>query len=145
MSDLKQYAKEIHKPTNSKIVRRSVDTFKPNDIWAIDLFDMSNIKTDNDNITFLLNIVDIYSRYAYSFPLKSKKGSEIVNIFKKLNVLPSNLWADEGGEFFNREFQKFCKDNKINLYHTYSHFKSVYAERFNRTLKELIFYRTQYR
>jgi hypothetical protein len=139
MNDIREYAKEIHKPVKHKFERRHISTFYPNDIWSIDLVDVSNIKEDNDNVTFLLNIIDIYSRYAYSFPLKSKKASEILNVFKKLKVLPTNIWSDEGNEFYNKDFKKFCKENNINLYHTYSGLKSVFVERFNRTLKENLY------
>jgi hypothetical protein len=139
MNDLKQYSEEIHKPARKNFPRRDIATMSPNDIWSIDLVDMSNISEDNDNVKFLLNIIDIYSRYAYSFPLKSKKASEILNAFKSLKVLPRNIWSDEGNEFYNKEFKAFCKSNNINLYHTFSGLKSVYVERFNRTLKEMMY------
>ena len=80
---------------------------------------MSNVKEDNDNVTFILNIIDIYSRYAYSFPLK-KKAEEILKVFEKLKVLPKNIWSDKGNEFYNSKFKAFCKTHSINLYHTYS-------------------------
>lgn len=139
MNDITTYANEIHKPVRNKFQRRSVNTFAPNDIWAIDLADVSNIKEDNDNVTFLLNIVDIYSRYAYSFPLKSKKPIDVLNAVKSIGVTPKNIWSDQGTEFYNKEFKKFCKDKEINLYHTYSNLKSVFVERFNRTLKEMMY------
>ena len=139
MSDIKTYADEIHKPVKHKYERRNVNTYFPNDIWSIDLVDMSNVKEDNDNVTFLLNIIDIYSRYAYSFPLKTKKAEEILKVFEKLKVLPKNIWSDEGNEFYNSKFKAFCKTHSINLYHTYSGLKSVFVERFNRTLKEMTY------
>ena len=105
MTDLEQYATEIHKQARKTFPRREVTTFEPNDIWAADLVDMSNISEDNDNVKFLLNIIDIYSRYAYSFPLKTKKASEILDAFKTLKVLPRNLWIDQGSEFYNRELE----------------------------------------
>jgi hypothetical protein len=130
---------EIHRQARKHFPRRQVDSFEPNEIWSVDLVDMSNISEDNDDIKFLLNIVDLYSRYAYSFPLKSKKAMAILDAFKSLKELPKNIWVDQGSEFYNRDFKKFCKDNNINLYHTYSGLKSVYVERFNRTLKEMMY------
>jgi hypothetical protein len=82
--------------------------------------------------------MDIYSRYAFVFPLKDKKGSTIIKCFKELKNYGRNLWIDKGGEFLNNEFKKFCKDNNINIYHTYGDSKAVYIERFNRTLKQRI-------
>jgi len=138
-TDIQQYANEIHNQVKHKFQRRSIETFRNNDIWAIDLVDVDNISEDNDNIKFLLNIIDLYSRYAYSFPMTSKKASEVLRIFKTLKPLPTHIWADQGSEFFNAEFKKFCKDNNIILYHTYSNKKSVFIERFNRTLKEMMY------
>ena len=135
----KQYSLELHKPALKNFTRRSVETYEPNDIWSIDLIDVSNIKEDNDNINFMLNIIDIYSRFAYCFPIPNKKAITILNCFKTLSVLPRNIWADEGSEFYNKDFLKFCKDNRINLYSTHSGMKSVYVERFNRTLKEILY------
>jgi transposase InsO family protein len=114
MNDIDQYSKEIHKPVKQKFERRSVYATKPNDIWSIDLVDMSNIKEDNNNVTFLLNIIDVYSRYAYSFPLKSKKPSEILNAIKSIKVTLDNIWSDQGTEFYNKDFKKYCHDNNVN-------------------------------
>ena len=38
----------------------------------------------NKGITFLLCVIDIYSKYAWVFPLKDKKGVTIVNAFQKI-------------------------------------------------------------
>jgi hypothetical protein len=53
-----------------------------------------------------------------------------------------NLWSDEGKEFYNKSFKGFCKEAHINLYHTNTGLKSVFIERFNRTLREKINYYT---
>jgi hypothetical protein len=137
--DVVTYANEIHKPVKRKFDRRSVLAVSPNDIWSIDLLDVANIKEDNDNVTFLLIIVDVYSRYAYAFPLKSKTPRAILNVMRSMKDLPNNIWTDEGKEFYNKEFAKFCKEHDINHYHTFSGIKSAFAERFNRTLREMMY------
>ena len=138
MGDFKQYSKELNKLAKKNFERRTIITYFPNDIWAMDLMDVGNISKDNDGIKFLLNIVDIYSRYAYSIPLKSKKGTEILKAVKTLKVLPKKMWVDEGHEFYNKEFMTFLKSNNIDMYHTNSGLKSVFVERFNRTLREIM-------
>ena len=57
--DNKVYSNEIHKQAIKNFKRRTVKTYEPNDIWSVDLIDVSNIKEDNDNITFMLNIIDL--------------------------------------------------------------------------------------
>lgn len=90
MTDMEKYAKEIHKPVKQNFERKSVCATKPIDIRSIDLVDMSKIKEDNE-VTFLLNIIDVYSRYAYSIPLKSKKSVEILNALKSIEATPDNI------------------------------------------------------
>jgi hypothetical protein len=41
--------------------------------WDGDLMDLSNIKEYNNNITFVLVVIDVFNRYAYIRPLKSKQ------------------------------------------------------------------------
>lgn len=136
--DLKQYKKELHKPIQHNYVRRKVSSFGNDDIFGADLCDVSNKETKNKGITFLLTVIDIYSRFAWCYPLKSKSAEDVLAAFKKLPRICKNLWVDEGKEFYNGEFKIYCKKHEINMYHTNSGFKSVFVERFNRTLKEKI-------
>lgn len=138
MSDIQKYAEEIHKPVKRKFDRRTITATAPNNIWSVDLLDVSKWKEQNNGVTFLLIIIDIYSRYLYVVPLKNKTQTEVLNAFMSLDVTPNNLWTDEGSEFYNNKFAKFCEEKHINHYHTYSGLKSVFAERFNRTLRETI-------
>ena len=38
----------------------------------------------NKGFRFLLCVIDIFSKYAWVFPLKDKKGISIVNAFQKM-------------------------------------------------------------
>jgi transposase InsO family protein len=139
MNDKELLTKELTRPVIKKFKRRPVITTYNNDIWGADLLDVSKMKKPNKNITFLLIIIDIYSRFAFCVPLKNKSGEEVLNGFKSIKVYPKNLWVDEGKEFYNSEMKKYCKEHNINMYHTYSGLKSVFAERFNKTLRDLIY------
>ena len=54
-------------------------------------------------------------------------------------IKPSKTWVDKGSEFYNNSFQKWLKDNDIEMYPTNNEGKSVVAERFIRTLKTKIY------
>ena len=85
--------------------------------------------------------IDLFSKYAWFFPLKEKAGITIANAFQKIiskGHKPNKTWADQGGEFYNNLFKRFLKINNIEMYSTYSEEKSVVAERFIRTLKTRI-------
>ena len=79
----------------------------------------------------------MFSKYAWVIPIKDKKGTSVVNAFKKLlsdsNRKPSKIWADQGGEFYNKSFRDFLKINNIEMHSIYNEGKSVVAERFIRT------------
>ena len=85
----------------------------------------------------------MFSKYAWVVPIKDKKGTSIVNAFKKIlsdsNRKPNKIWVDQGSEFYNKSFKDFLKMNHIEIYSTYNGGKSVVAERFIRTLKSKIF------
>lgn len=52
--------------------------------------------------------------------------------------IPKNLQTDDGKEFFNKVFQSLMLKYKINHYSTYSVMKASIIERFNRTLKGMM-------
>jgi hypothetical protein len=137
---MNQLTNEIFKPAFKNFERRSVVVPSNDLIWGADLIDVSEIK---GKIKFLLNVIDIHSRYAWSIPLTSKSKDTVLNAFKEIvnetKTTPSKIWADEGGEFYNSVFKKYCTDNNIILYSTHSGLKSVFAERFNRTMKEAFY------
>ena len=62
----------------------------------------------NKAFTFLLCVIDIFSKYAWVIPLKDKKSISIVNAFKKFlddsNRKPNKIWVDKGSEFYNSSF-----------------------------------------
>ena len=78
----------------------------------------------------------MFSKYAWVTLIKDKKGTSIVNAFKKIiseRRKPNKIWADQGSEFYNA-FKEFLKINNIEMYSAYNEGKSVVAERFIRTL-----------
>ena len=70
-----QLAKELHKPIIRKFKKRKVYSGFKDNIWGADLADMQLIRTFNKGLTFLLCVMDIFSKYAWVVPLKDKKDS----------------------------------------------------------------------
>ena len=84
----------------------------------------------------------MFSKYAWVIPIKDKKGTSIVNAFKKIiteGLKPNKIWVDQGSEFYNNAFKDFLKINNIEMYSAYNEGKSVVAERVIGTLKNKIF------
>ena len=85
--------------------------------------------------------IDLFSKYTWVVPLKDKRRITIANAFKRnlKERKPKKIWIDQGGEFYNKLFQRFLKINNIEMHSTYNEGKSVIAERFIRTFKNKIF------
>ena len=82
---------------------------------------MQSLSTYNKGVKYLLCAIDLFSRYASVIPLKDKKGTSIVNGFKKIiskKRKPNKIWVDQGGEFYNKSFKSFLKINNIEIYST---------------------------
>ena len=126
-------AEELHKPVKRKFNKRRVMVNGIDKIWAADLADMKAFKDYNDGYTFLLLVIDIFSKYGWVIPLKNKKGETVAealkNIFEKRK--PEKLWTDKGTEFKNKDVKKL-----IEIYSTENEEKSSVVERWIRTMKE---------
>ena len=51
---------------------------------------------------------------------------------------PNLIESDRGKEFYNNTFQDFLNKNNIKLYSRNSSYGAVFAERFNRTIRDLL-------
>ena len=133
---------EIHKNARVNFPRRCVIMKDIDDLWQADLIDMQSISKQNKNYRFILAIIDTFSKYAWTFPLKSKTKDDVCNSFKKLlnkGRVPKNLQTDKGTEFYNNQFQKLMETYHINHYSTFSTKKASIVERFIRTLKSKVY------
>ena len=106
---------------------------------------MQSLSKYNKGIKYLLCAIDLFSKYAWVFPLKDKKESSIVNAFQKIISKrnepneTNKIWVDQSSEFYNKSVKDFLKINNIEMYSTFNEGKSVVAEIFIRTLKNNIF------
>ena len=134
-------ATELHKRALKKYERRPVEVAGIDDTWAADLVEMGEFSKENRGIKYLLTVIDVLSRYAWAIPMKDKKAETVLEAMKKIisesGRSPQKLWVDQGSEFLNKKFQAVFK----NVYHTYSPFHAAPIERFNRTLKDRMWFK----
>lgn len=139
----KQIVSELHKPARKNFRRRRMNIKGFDETHQADLADMSIYAQDNNGYKFIFVLIDCFSKYLWTHPLKDKSGitcaAAIENIFNTSRRVPKNLHTDLGREFYNKNFQSVMKKYNINHYSTYTIKKAFMAERVIRTIKEQLY------
>ncbi len=112
------------------------------EILQIDLVDMSDISSANENYKYLLVAVDVFSRLSFAVPMKKKSIPTIVESMSEILDItePKMINADKGSEWISREFKNLLRDRgiTINYVDVGEHHKMGIVDRFVRTLREKI-------
>ena len=124
-------------PTN-KVIYNHVD-----EIWSIDLADMIDYKVSNNKgFRYIFIIIDNFSKYLWTIPLKNKYSQTITNDFSNILTTskrkPPKIESDRGKEWYNSIFQNFLKSKKIQHYSRYTDKGPSIAERIIRILGNLL-------
>ena len=137
MEDLSE---ELNKPVINKFERKKIIVNHIDEIHSCDLVDMIKYSKVNRGYKYIFTNIDIFSKYAWSFSLKTKTIKDIKPCFEKIfkERKPKYIWSDQESAFFSIEMLKFFEDNNVKIYHTHSNLKAVVIERFNRSLRELM-------
>ena len=113
-----------------------------NEIFQIDLADMGDISTTNNNYKWLLCCVDVFTRKAYIVAMKNKTAISVTTAMRHIieRSKPDIINCDQGSEFISREFKQLMADNDINVRYVPvgDHHKLAIVDRFIRTLRQLI-------
>lgn len=131
----------VHKPLRKNFKRNHYYVSQINELFEIDLVDLSSLSSQNDGYKFLLTIVDTFSKRAWVKMLKNKSGAEITKKFREITdgegIRPMTVRSDRGKEFNNSTFLTFLKNRNIKhqFPSTTSAFKCSIVEIFNKTLK----------
>lgn len=138
MSKVKQdIVRELHKPARKNFQRRQIIIKGLNDLWQADLADMKLYSRDNRGYKYILVVIDSFSKYLWTQPLKTKGAVEVRDVMEKVlrESKPKHLQTDAGKEFYNKSFTSLMEKYNINHYSTYSVIKASMAERVIQTLK----------
>ena len=132
------YSKQPKKyyPTNK------TDVYYIDDIWSLDILDLKDYGPKNNRgYRYVLVTIDNFSKFGWTIPLKNKNAQTIKDSFENILISskrkPNLIESDRGKEFYNNIFQDFLNKNNIRLYSRNSSYGAVFAERFNRTIRDL--------
>ena len=59
-------------------------------IWGVNLANMKSLSKFNKGFKYLLCAIYLFSKYAWVIPIKDKKGTSLVNAFKKIILKKEN-------------------------------------------------------
>ena len=92
-------------------------------------------------MTFLLSIIDVFSRYAMLIPIKNKRGDTVrdalVRVFNHMGT-PLKLQMDKGKEFYNHHIRQFLNEKTVHHFSMEQDVKAQIVERFKRMVREVI-------
>ena len=122
---------------NKTIIKSIVNT------WSSDLLDVNDdVLKKNKGYRYILVVIDKFSKYGWTVPLKNKYAQTITDAFsqivKKSKRKPNLLETDDGKEYVNKIFKDFLTNNTFKRYSRNTSFGAVFAERFKRTIRNLL-------
>lgn len=134
-----QLVEELHREARRNFQTRKTNMRGINDTLQADLVEMIPYARQNNNMKYILVVINIFSKKAYAKPLKNKTGPEVTramkSILESLNHSIKHIHVDQGKEFYNKSMTTLMNSLGIDLYSTYTLKKAAIVERFNRTLK----------
>ena len=135
---------QLHKPAHRKFTHNQTIVGHRDEQWQADLAVMNNLAHENKGYRYILTCIDVLSRYAWAVPVRTKGTKDMLTAMKLLfdeawPRKPQRLQTDRGVEFYNAEVRKFLREQNVELFSTNSPFKCALVERFNRTLKTMLY------
>jgi transposase InsO family protein len=109
----KQEVNQLYHKSKGKAKKIKSSMTTPNTILAIDLVNME--KFEVKKFKYLLNGIDMGSRYIYSVAMKNKTDVETLKAFKKIYTQSKvrAIRSDNGSEFINNKFVNCLEKNDI--------------------------------
>ena len=142
--NIKIFINEIYSkgPTKNYATNKT-DVYFIDDIWSLAILDLKDYgPKNNKGYRYVLVTIDNFSKFAWTTPLENKNAQTIKDSSEKIIISskrkPNLIESDRGKEFYNNIFQGFLNKNDIKLYSRNSSFGSVFAERFNQSIRDLL-------
>ena len=142
--NIKIFINEIYsKPPKKCYPTNKTDVYHIDDIWSLDILDLNDYGPENNRgYRYVLVTIGNFSKYGWTIPIKNKKELTIKDSFENILISskrkPNLIETDRGKEFYNNLSQDFLNKNNINLFSRNSSYGAVFAERFNRTKRDLL-------
>ena len=130
----------LHKQVKHKIPRPRVIVSAKDQEWDGDTVNMEAYRSKNKGYAYILILIDIFTRFAWTVPLKTLTGKEMVHAMKEVftSYKPEKLRTDSGSEFKNKYVKVYLTQIGIKHFTTTNVVKANFAKRLIKTLKSKI-------
>lgn len=110
--------------------------------WDGDLIVFTQFSKYNNGHGYIAVFIDLFSRYVWLEPVKTKNKKDMVTMMKTLfseGRKPAILRTDQGTEWKNTSVSEYLEKESVKHFIAYSAYHANYAERCIRTVKSKLF------
>ena len=141
---IKIFINEINsKPPKKYYATNKTNVYHLDDIWSLDILVLKHYgPKSNRGYRYVLVVIDNFSKNVWTLPIKNKNAQtskdSFENILMSSNTKPNLIESDRGNEFYKIFFQDVLNKNNIKLFSRNRSYGAVFAERFDRTIRDLL-------
>jgi transposase InsO family protein len=120
--DAKQSYQLLKESKKLKANTGHVVAYRINEIWQIDIFDMTRYAGSNKGYKYMFACMDVFTRYGYIVPMKNKDITSTTTALKEIlsknksgpQSSPNLIISDNDSSFMGEMFQKVLTDHDIH-------------------------------
>ena len=111
--NIKKFIKEIYsKPPKKNYITNKTVVYHIDDIWSLDILELKDYGPENNRgYRYVLVIIDNFTKYGSTVPLKNKNAQTIKDSFENILISskrkPNLIESDRGKDIYNNIFQVF--------------------------------------
>ena len=142
--NIKIFINEIYsKGPKKSYPTNKTDVYHIDDTWSLDILDLEDYGPENNRgYRYVLVVIDNFSKFGWTVPIKKKNAQTIKDSFENILISskrkPGLIESDRGKEFYNNIFKDLLNKNNIKLYSRNTYLGAVFAERFDKTIRDLL-------
>ena len=137
-------SRQLTKVQHKKPSPGHVVAMVPNELWQMDIFDLSKYMKQNKDYRYILCCIDVFTRKAFCEPMLYKDSEAVTKAFARIlafnKVQPRSIISDNDAAFQKLIFQKLLelKEIAINYNALHDHHVLGIIDNFARRLKTIL-------
>jgi len=113
-----QIGEQLLKTTKKKSRKKlgTITANYENELWNLDIFDLSKFAKFNNNYHYILCAIDVFTRKAYCQALKNKDAPDCLKAFENMissGDIPHSLFSDNDASFLSNSFSSMLDRKRI--------------------------------